>query len=651
MKSLTLQEIESLSLSELETQVRHHNQLYFELHQPEISDYDFDRLVERLKKIHPESPILNELGSDLRKGVNVPKIVHTSPMLSLDKCYSLDDLMSWAKKFEGDVLVTPKIDGCAVEIRYDEKGELEMAATRGDGVKGEDISANVRFVADIPKRLPSLSQTQEKSQGLEVRGEVYMPLSVFKNFKSSFANPRNLAAGAIKQKQASKTREYQLRFFAYDVRDQEFESEFEKMNFLHTLGFQTVEFRKLMPDADLLQSEWDRYLAQRNEVDYELDGVVYKTDRVSEQERLGASAHHPRYAIAYKFQGDSGVTILREVEWSVARTGVITPVGIVDPVELSGAKVSRVSLHNYGLLQKLSVTLPCEVLMIRRGGVIPYLEKVLENDGEPVLIPEHCPSCGCPAEVREEFLYCTNRENCQSSRIGELNHFIKTLEIDGFGEVLIRKLYEEKLIEDPADFYTLQKGDLLNLERMGEVLATKLLANIEAKRKVPLDLFLQSLGIRELARHASKLLVQQFGSLSRILSATEEELLLIHTFGEVMAREIVLGLQKRRPLIDKLLKHLQLNEGKIPQKGPLAGQSFLFTGKMQTMDRSNAEKKVEALGGAIASGVTKDLHFLVIGSEGFKNREKGNKWIKAEKLIEKGASLQIISEEEFLKKL
>ncbi len=672
--------MKKMNVEELEKQIRHHNALYFEKHKPEISDEDFDRLVLRLQKIKPDSPLLGEIGSDIRKGVVVPKITHLTPMLSLDKCYDLKDLMNWADKFEGDLVSSPKIDGCAVEIRYDEKGKIFLAATRGDGVKGEDITANVHFVKDIPQKInppqPPFTkggeyQTPHFVKGgaggiLEIRGEVYMPLSIFKTFKTEFANPRNLAAGAIKQKQPRKTGEYHLSFFAYDVKSlgegersieygsveyRNIKHEIDKIHFLKKLGFKTVETRVVKKEEKVLQAEWNRFLELRHSLDYEIDGVVFKANSISEQERLGASAHHPRAAIAYKFQGDSGITTLRQVEWSVARTGVITPIGIVDPVELSGAQVSRASLHNYGMLQKLGVTVPSKVLMIRRGGVIPHLEQVLEKQGKPVQIPQKCPSCGAEIEIREDFLYCTNAKNCRKAKMGELSHFLKTVEIDGFGEVLIQKLYENGFVEDPAEFYSLTKEDLLSFERMGEVLATKLIHNIQEKKKIPLDVFLQSLGIRELAKHSSKILVKEFGTLDRLLKVREEELSAIHTIGPVIAREVVEGLKKKRDLIEKLLKQVSI-VGAIresPLHGPLHDKSFLFTGKMASMERGAAEKKVVEKGGEIALGVSKDLNYLVMGSEGYQNREKGNKWIKAEKLVSKGEKIKIISEEEFLR--
>ncbi|MDL1872958.1 prephenate dehydrogenase/arogenate dehydrogenase family protein [Deltaproteobacteria bacterium PRO3] len=427
--------------------------------------------------------------------------------------------------------------------------------------------------------------------------------------------------------------------------------EIEKLRHLKKLGFVAIDAQVISKEPEALQKAYDEYLAKRDSLDYELDGVVYKANEIADQTRLGASAHHPRWAIAYKFQGDSGTTVLREVEWSVSRTGVITPIGIIDPVRLSGATVSRVSLHNYGLMKKMGVSLGAKVLVMRRGGVIPNLEEVLQKTKKLVEAPERCPSCGSKTEIRDDFLYCTNEKGCRSTRLGELRHFVDVLEIEGFGDKTIEQLYDNGYVEDLPDFFRLTKEDLLNLERMGEILATKLIDNIQSRRRVPLAQFLRSLGIPELAKHSSEVLVKQFRSLERIRAATEEELSAIHTIGPVIAREVVRGLKQKAKTLDKLLKYVTLEERSAAKQGKFSGKSFLFTGKMAAMERGEAEKKVEALGGEIAAGVNKDLDYLVIGSEGYKNREKGNKWIKAEALKQKGADIEIVSEEDFLKML
>ena len=619
--------------SELEAAVRRHNQLYFQYHQPEISDYEFDQLVEQLREIAPDSKVLKELGSDLNKASQ--KIRHTSEMLSLDKCYSSEDLQDWADKIEGDFVVSPKIDGMAVEIRYDSSGQLLLAATRGDGVEGEDITGNVRMIQDIPQNI---------HQGpLEIRGEIYMRLSVFQKYKDQFANPRNLAAGAVKQKDPQKTRDYQLSFFGYDVLGMSIETEWEKRELLKKCHVPVVESLKVSRDG--MMEAYQHFLQKRSEEDFETDGVVFRSNLVSEQTRLGVTAHHPRYAIAYKFQGDSGVTTLKDVEWNVARTGVITPVGLVEPVELSGAMVSRVSLHNLGLMQKLGVRQGSKVVMMRRGGVIPNLESVSEEgSGEKFMPPQVCPSCGEPTEVRDDFLYCTNKTGCRKAKIQELEHFMKVIECDGFGEKLIEKLYDNGFVLDPAEFYTLTQENLMELERMGEVLATKLVGNIQARREISLEMFLRSLGIRELAKHTSKILVKHFGTLEKIRKVTEEELSVIHTVGPVIAREVVEGLKKKSDLIDKLLKHVTvgaIHELPLQNKtGVLSGKKFVFTGTLLSMERSKAQKLVEEQGGEAQDSVTSDTDYLVIGDGG----GAGSKLEKAKKIQAKGGKIQILTE-------
>lgn len=628
------------TIEDLEREIRRHNKLYFEKNKPEISDYEFDRLVERLKKLKPDSRVLDEIPSE-GAVKEFKKVRHTSEMLSLDKCYNDEDFADWMEKFEGDVIVMPKIDGLATELRYDENGDLVLGATRGDGMVGEDITANVRMIEDIPKKI---------ARGpAEIRGEIYMRLSVFKKYKEEFANPRNLAAGGVKQKDPRKTKEYDLSFFGYDLRGPSVKTEHEKFKMIESFGIPTVEYKKVKKEQAALKETYEYFLKKREKHDYETDGVVFRVDSLAEQERLGVTAHHPRFAIAYKFQGDSGTTTLSDVEWSVARTNVITPVGIVEPVELSGATVTHVTLHNYGLMMRLGLRKGSKVVLIRSGGVIPKLETVAEEGrGEKFTAPEKCPSCGEPTEVRDDFLYCTNKHGCRSAKMQELEHFMKVIEVDGFGEKLIEKLYDNGFVLDPADFYLLKKENLLELERMGDVLATKLIGNVQVKRELTLDVFLRSLGIRELAKHASKLLAKTYGTLERLKEASEDELSAIHTIGPVIAKEVVEGLGKKKGLIEKLLKQVRIVE--VPEGGrtrgsPLQGKKFLFTGSLLAMERGAAEKLVEEKGGEIASGVTKDLDYLVVGDGG----GAGSKLDKAKKLKEKGGKIEILSEKEWQK--
>lgn len=624
-----------MSVEELEATIRRHNYLYFIEHKPEISDYKFDRFVKELKRRRPNSKILSEIGSDLISVAN--KVKHQVPMLSLDKCYDEETMDRWLEKFDGDVVASPKIDGCAVSVKYGSTGELLLAATRGKGLVGEEITNNAFFIKDIPTKIGLKS--------VEVRGEVYMKLSTFKKYKDEFANPRNLAAGAIKQKDPKKTGEYALSFWAYDLLSDDSKTEVEKRDRLKKNGFPVIEW-KLVKKRDV-NKIFDKFLSTRDKYDFETDGVVFKANDVREQARLSATIHHPRYAIAYKFQGDSGVTKLVDIEWSVARTGVITPVGIVEPVELSGATVTRVSLHNIGLMQKLKVGKGAKVMMMRRGGVIPNLESVVKPGTKKAELPRECPSCGGPVEVRDDFFYCVDPSKCVKAKIGQLKHFVQVVEIDGFGDVLLEKLYESGLVTDPAELYTLTKGDLTPLDRMGETLAAKLVKNVQGKRKIPLDLFMRSLGIRELGRHAASVLAGQYGTLNKLFRVSEEELAEIHTIGEIIANEVVSGLKESKFLIDKLLKHVKVlpvkRVGKAA-KGPLAGKSFLFTGSMLSMGRKEGEKLVVDNGGEIASGVLKNLDYLVVGDGG----GAGNKLTKAKDLIKKGEEIKILSEKGFL---
>ncbi len=627
-------ELKKMTIKDLEREVRRHNRLYFIDHKPEISDYEFDRLVEELKKRKPDSKVLSEVGNDLSG--TFKKVTHDTEMLSLDKAYDEKVMNDWTEKFEGDVIASPKVDGCAISLKYDSGGKLFQAATRGNGLVGDEMTANARFIKDIPQKI--------SLKNVEIRGEVYMPLSIFKKYEKEFANPRNLAAGAMKQKDPEKTGEYKLSFWAYDLIGSGKKSEAEKFGLLKENRFPVVEWRVISKDG--IQSAFDGFHAKRDKFDYETDGVVFKANNVGEQERLGNTAHHPRYAIAYKFQGDSGTTTINDVEWSVSRTGVITPVGVVEPVELSGASVTRVSLHNYGLMKELGISKGAKVLMMRRGGVIPNLESVVKPGKGSFGAPKKCPSCDAATEVRDDFLYCTNPKNCLKTRIGELKHFVQTVEIDGFGDKLIEKLYETGLVTDLSMFYELKEEDLIGLERMGDTLAAKLVRNVGLRRELPLDMFLRSFGIRELGKHASKILAEECGTLKDVMNVKSEELSAIHSIGDIIAGEVVDGLKNKKPLIDKLLKQVKvLPYKKKKATGALAGKSFLFTGSMMEMERGRAQKMIEEMGGVAAGSVTKDLDYLVVGDGG----GSGSKLDKAKKLAASGGRVKILSEKDFIK--
>lgn len=635
---------------ELEVLVRYHNARYWADNAPEIADADFDRLVRRLRELRPSSPALDELGE--QPPPLGSEVVHDRPMLSLEKCYGDDDLAAFLDTFDGGVVISPKFDGVACSLRYDEHGRLFSAATRGTGTTGEDITRNIRNLATVPRSIPS----SEAGKPFEVRGEVYMPLSIFEEFKDRFSNPRNLTAGAIKQKDEDKARDYRLSFAAYDVLGLAHATEQDKIDFLNRASFSVVE-RFVVPKEQALATY--RSIAERRaSLDFEIDGVVIKADRVSEQLRLGNTSHHPRYAIAYKFQGDTGTSVVRGLEWSVARTGAVTPVALIDPVMLSGAMVSRASLHHPGYLAKLSLTREAEVEVTRRGGVIPNVERVTKpGPGEaPFEVPGGCPSCGAPLRPAGDFLYCDNTQGCEAIAVGKVAHFLAAIDVDGFGDRLLHELFVRGWVRTPPQLFDLTVTQLVEIERVGKKLAEKVLASLNQRRTVPLASFLRSLGINELGKHASRILVEEFHTLERIRQVTIEEFAAIHSIGDTIARSVVEGLAAEAALIDALLGKMQPVEGSPETStkltaptddAPLGGRSFVFTGKMATLDRRSAQSRVIALGGTAPDSVNKQTTDLVVGDDK-SDGKKSTKEKAAEKLIAAGAPLRIMSETDFL---
>ncbi|MCB9550608.1 MAG: NAD-dependent DNA ligase LigA [Myxococcales bacterium] len=463
---------ESWPVDRLAAEVAEHNRRYWDDNEPLVSDYDYDRLVERLRAVAPDHPVLSAMGPSSENQPGDP-VTHAVPMLSLDKAYDEETLQKWAAKFEGDLVMTPKVDGVACSIRYGADGRLQVAATRGSGTVGEDITANVLRIPDVPAAIPV-------DHPIEVRGEVYLPLSRFRELAGQFANPRNTAAGALKQKDADRSAKMGLRFFCYDVVGDRADTELDKFALAASWGFSPVEHA--LVSRDEVQQGYEAYVARRAELDFEIDGVVFKANRLDEQARLGATSHHPRYAIAYKLQGDSATTVLREVEWSVSRTGALTPVGIVAPVSLSGATVTRISLHNWGLVQQKELTIGATVAAMRRGGVIPYLEAVVEPGEGAIEPPGSCPSCGTGVEIRGDFVVCPNVLGCPAQSVGILSHYAKITGIEGFGQVWLDTLVEHGALQSPVDYYRLTADALVRFERMGKTLAEKLVAQIDATR-------------------------------------------------------------------------------------------------------------------------------------------------------------------------
>jgi DNA ligase (NAD+) len=664
----------SFGPSTLEALIRRTNREYWDQNAPTIPDPLYDRLVEALRRLAPDHPVLEELGQSTPTGPvieaeatrTIPPaerlgapVRHTRAMLSLDKCYGADDLNSWAAKFEGEIVVLPKMDGVACSLRYNEAGELFLAATRGNGSEGEDITINALEISDIPAKLKSKG-AQLESLAVEVRGELFMRLSVFERYKEQYSNPRNLTAGAIKHKERGNTAAYTLSFFAYDLLNHKLMHERDKFATLKQLGFEVEECEFVARDA--LPEAYERWARRRPELDYEIDGVVYRAADVNEQIRLGSTGHHPRWSMAFKFQGDTGTTTLEEVLWSVSRTGTITPVALFKPINLSGAMVGRAGLFNLNHFEAFDLDEGATIEVTRRGGVIPYVErKIAPGSGKTFEIPTRCPACSSEVVRRKkregEFLFCSEPSKCVSARLGELQHFARVVDIQGFGPKVVMQAVDAGLLSSPADFYTLRTEDLENLDRLGRRSAQNLVDQVEAHKSIELSVFLQALGIDHLGKQNAILLAEEFRSLAAVRALDREALLAVRGIKDAIADAILAGLEARSELIDALLTHVSVvdlgeraseeaeAEAVAAQEGVLGGKSFLFTGALEAFTRKEAEEKVAQYGGVSAAGVSKTLDYLVVGAG---KGAKSSKQKKAEKLIEAGAGLKIITEAEFL---
>jgi DNA ligase (NAD+) len=653
------QRLPTLSVEELVALVRHHNDRYWQDAAPEIDDATFDMLVEVLRARAPSSPVLDELGSRPTDGARAPRVgfadvVHARPMLSLDKCYDDDTLLKWGAQVKGPVIVTPKIDGLACSLRYDRHGRLRQAGTRGDGRVGDDITSNARGIRDIPQRLLHPPHTRD-DDGFEIRGEVYMALSRFNaHYKGDKANPRNLAAGALKTKDPSESAAYGLSFYAYDLLGVDVDSEVAKRELLEKLGFPLTP-AEVVPAFRDLPAVFRRFVDVCRELDVETDGVVMKADSVAEQERLGITAHHPRYALAYKFQGESAQTTVVDIEWGVARTGVVTPVAVVEPVFVSGVTVTRVSLHNAGYARKLGVGPGARVEVVRRGGVIPHVERVLVPPPMILQAPTEWPVRGGTTPLRPDgdFLVLAEPERSVDVVVSRVAHFTRVVDATGFGDKRLTQLVEQDLVRSPADLYTLDKARLAALDRMGDASAQHLIDEMAARRTLTLPVFLTALGIDDLGPTVADALADHFHSIEVLRAQAPEALAEIHGIGSVTAASIVEGLKQSAAVIDGLLRHVTLVQKQTVEDtgSPLYGRSVVFTGTMATLDRKTAQKRVQARGGKTPSSVTTDLDYLVVGDEGsplLGAGEKSTKQKAAEKLKARGSKLQIVSERDFL---
>jgi DNA ligase (NAD+) len=643
----------------LRDQIRHHEYRYFVLDDPEISDAEFDQLMNQLKKLEVEHPALitpdsptQRVGGKPREGV--VKAAHSSPMLSLDNTYNVDDLRNWERRVHElsgrkdiDYVCELKLDGMSLALLY-ENGRLVRGITRGDGTVGEDVTLNVRTVRSIPLSIP---KEKLKAAGIpsdfEVRGEMLMPIAAFRKMNqqreekglSLFANPRNATAGTVRQLEPSIVAQRHLDFFAYILlRDGRtfIDRQWETLNALNAAGFKVNPSRKLAKSFEEVWAFIEQEEVKREKLPYEIDGIVVKVDRTALQEELGFTGKAPRWAIAYKYAARAGITQIEGVSWQVGRTGKLTPVAMLKPVPIGGTTVSRATLHNPDEIERLGVKVDDWVEVERGGDVIPKVTRVVDDKDHPrghklIHVPEKCPVCGTKV-VRTEGevdYFCVNA-NCPAKLRETILHFASrgVMNIDGMGEALVNQLTDRGLVKNVADIYKLTEDDLLSLERMGEKSAQNVLREIEASKKLPLERVIYGLGIRFVGERTAQFLAEHLGSMDALMTASEEDLQQVNEVGPRIAQSIVEFFQepRNRELLDRLRKAGLTFAGTKKERGTqLAGKTFVLTGTLN-LPRDQVKKTIEDAGGRVSGSVSKKTDYVVAGADA------GSKLDKAKEL-------------------
>ncbi|MFZ0286709.1 MAG: NAD-dependent DNA ligase LigA [Terriglobales bacterium] len=644
-------------LEALRDKIRHHEYRYYALDDPEISDAEFDQLMNQLIKLEAEHPELvtpdsptQRVGGQPREGV--VKAAHSSPMLSLDNTYNLEDLRDWDRRVheltgrkDVDYVCELKLDGMSMALIY-EDGSLVRGITRGDGTIGEDVTLNVRTVRSVPL---SISREKLKAAGIpsdfEVRGEMLMPIAAFEKMNeereekglSLFANPRNATAGTVRQLDASITAQRHLDYFAYmllkDGRTY-FDRHWKTLSALDAAGFKVNSSRKLAEDFDEVWKFIEQQEIRREKLPYEIDGIVVKVDRTSLQEELGYTGKAPRWAIAYKYAARSGITQIENIVPQVGRTGKLTPVAWLTPVPIGGTTVSRATLHNMDEIERLGVKIGDYVEVERGGDVIPKVTRVVEDKQHPrghklFHMPEKCPVCGTHVVRAEgEVDYRCVNANCPAKLRETILHFASrgVMNIEGMGDALVNQLTERGLVKNVADIYKLTKEDLLSLERMGDKSAQNVLDEIEASKKLPLERVIYGLGIRMVGERTAQFLAEHFGSMDALMEASEEELQSVTEVGPRIAESIVefFAEPSNRKLIDRLRASGLTFAGKKKQRGTkLAGKTFVLTGAL-TRPRDVVKKTLEDAGARVANSVSKKTDYVVAGADAGSKLDRAN---------------------------
>ncbi len=647
-------------IQKLRDEINYHNYQYYVENNPVISDYEYDMLLKKLEALETQHPDLitsdsptQRIGGEPLKGFTT--VEHKIPMLSLDNAYSHDELREFDERVKKNItdveyICEPKIDGVSIALIY-ENGIFIRGATRGDGIKGDDITSNLRTIRSIPLRLQGLD-----IQNAEVRGEVYFPISSFKKFNKEqekkeeqvFANPRNAAAGSLRQLDprivASRPLDTYLYYISHS--DKDFKSQEKSLETLRAAGFRVNPLIEKASSIEDAISYCKTLETKRETLDYEIDGVVLKVNSFEQQRKLGSTIKHPRWAIAFKFTAKQATTRLKDIVIQVGRTGTLTPVAILEPIQVGGVTVSRATLHNFDELKRKDIRIGDRVLVERSGDVIPQVVKSIseKRTGEEKAraIPRKCPVCGSDVirTLDEVAVRCPNKQ-CPARLKWRIEYFASrdAMDIDHLGGQTIDKLIEKGLIDTIADVYSLTEKDLLSLEGFKEKSVKNLLDSIEKSKQQGLARLIYGLGIRHVGKYASQLLATQYSSIDELAKKTAEEFIQIHGLGEKTAEAIAtfFATEENIELINKL-KDIGIRTKETKKEGILSGKKFVFTGGLTSLSRPDASDLVMKNGGMVASAIGKDIDYVVVGTD------PGSKYEKAKKL-----GLTIIDENEFKK--
>jgi DNA ligase (NAD+) len=654
-------------VARLRREIERHNHRYYVLDDPEISDAEYDGLFRRLRELEETHPALRTEDSPTQRVGAAPRaefsaVRHRQPMLSLQNVTTPEEMAAFderVRKFLGreriEYVGEPKIDGVAVELAY-QKGVLAVGSTRGDGTTGENVTPNIRTIRSVPLRLHGAKPPEL----LEVRGEVYYPLAPFQKLNREreeaglpvFANPRNAAAGSLKQLDAAITAARPLDFVCHgvgEIHGAHFASHWETLQALANAGLKPVPLSRVCETLDEVVAFFAELEARRDRLGYEIDGLVIKVNDLGLQRRLGEISRSPRWAVAYKFKPRQATTRVNAIVPSVGRTGVLTPIAELEPVPVGGVTIRNASLHNMDEVGRKDVRIGDTVLIERAGDVIPYVVKVIteKRTGKEkrFRMPKKCPVCGAEVvRAEDEVAYRCIGLSCPAQLKQAIRFFGArgAMDIEGLGEKLVDQLVERGLVRDLTDLYRLEEDTLADLERMGKKSAANLRGQIERSKQTTLPHLLVALGIRQVGEATAKALAEHFGRLERLMDASEEELQEVRDVGPEVAASIrrFFAEKQNRRVIQRLLE-LGVKPASVARaKGPLAGRKFVLTGGLGGMTRPEAQRRIEALGGRIASSVSKETDYVVVGAE------PGSKLAKAKKL-----GVPILEESDFLRLL